>query len=66
MDRQNIERYIGAVSIVLGLVIASALVWELLFPSSHLLKIVGLIAFGTLCIFLRTVPPKFLISKPKK
>lgn len=66
MDRKNMQRYIHIITIVLGLVIASAVVWELFFPGSHLAKIAGFIAFGALCIFLRTVPPKFLVPKPKK
>lgn len=64
MERKNLQCYINMVTIVLGLVIASAVVWELLFPDSHLAKITGFIAFGALCIFLRTVPPKFLVPKP--
>ncbi len=66
MDRKNMQRYINIVTIVLGLVIASAVVWELLFPGSHQARITGFIAFGGLCIFLRTIPPKFFIPKPKK
>lgn len=66
MDRKTIQRYINAVTIVLGLVIASAVAWELFFPDSRFAKVTGFIAFGALCIFLRAVPPKFLIPKPKK
>ncbi|GJJ01794.1 hypothetical protein RugamoR64_23320 [Duganella rhizosphaerae] len=66
MDQKNMERYIPVVTIVLGLVIASAVAWELLFPDSHLAKVIGFIAFGALCVFLRAVPPKLLIPKPKK
>lgn len=66
MDRKNMQRYINIVTIVLGLVIASAVVCELIFPGSYLAKITGFIAFGALCIFLRTVPPKFFIPKPNK
>ena len=66
MDRKNMERYLNVVTIVLGLVIACAVAWELLSPGSHLAKLTGFIAFGALCIFLRAVPPKFLIPKPKK
>jgi hypothetical protein len=66
MDRKNMGRYANLVTIVLGLAIACAVAWELLFPGSHLAKITGFIAFGALCIFLRAVPPKFLIPKPKR
>ena len=66
MDRKNMEHYINIVTAVLGLVIASAVAWELIFPGSHLAKITGIIALGALCIFVRAVPPKFLIPKPKR
>jgi hypothetical protein len=66
MNRKNMERYVNVVTIVLGLVIACALVLELLFPGSRLAKITGFSAFGALCIFLRAAPPKFFIPKPKK
>lgn len=66
MDRKHIQRYIDVAAAIIGLVIASAVGWELLFPGSRLAEIVGIIAFGVLCIFVRAVPPKFFIPKPKK
>jgi hypothetical protein len=66
MDRKNIERYINLVAVVMGLIIASAVVWDLISPGSHLAKIIGFIVFGALCIFVRAVPPKFWIQKSKK
>lgn len=66
MDRKNIQRYINVATAVIGLMIAGAVAWELLFPGSRLAKIVGVIAFGVLCLFVRAVPPKFFIPKPKK
>lgn len=66
MDQKNMQRYIDVVTIIIGMVIASAVVWELLFPGSHLARIIGFVALGVLCIFVRAVPPKFLIPKPKK
>ncbi|RFP27609.1 hypothetical protein D0T21_22905 [Duganella sp. BJB476] len=58
--------YINAMISLLGLVIASATAWEMFFPDPHFVKMAGFIAFGALCIFLRAVPPKFLIPKSKR
>lgn len=66
MDLKNIQRYINVAVAIIGLVIAGVVAWELLFPGSRLAKIVGVIAFGVLCIFVRAIPPKFFIPKPKK
>jgi hypothetical protein len=66
MDQKNGKRYINTVIAVLGLVIASAVVWEMFFPDSHFAKVTGFIAFGMLYVFLRSVPRGFFISKPKK
>ena len=66
MDQKNIQRYFGSLTIVLGLVIAGAVVVDFFFPNSHLAKTSGFIAFGALCILVRAVPPKFLVPKSKK
>nr|WP_315398536.1 hypothetical protein [uncultured Duganella sp.] len=66
MDRKQIQRYINVATGAIALVIAIALVWEVLFPGSRLAKIIGVVAFGVLCCFVRAVPPKFFIPKLKK
>jgi hypothetical protein len=63
---KNVQSRINAVLILLGLLIGGAVVWGILSPNYRFAKIAGFMAFGALCIFLRALPRKYLIPKPKK
>lgn len=66
MDGRNAQIGATTVIILLGLIIGGAVVWDIISPNSHFAKVVGFTAFGALCIFLRALPRKFLVPKPKK
>jgi hypothetical protein len=66
MNADKIQRWINAVIVVLALSILGAVIWEVLSSGSKTARIIGYVAFGIIYIFLRAVPPRFLIPKPKK
>ena len=66
MSAEKTQGWTSAVIAVLALSIVGAVVWEVLVPGSKTAKIIASVAFGVLCMFLRALPRKFLVPKPKK
>lgn len=66
MNAEKTRRWANAAIAILVLAIAVAVIGELLLPGSKTLRIIGFVAFGMLCVFLRTLPRSFLVPKPKK
>jgi protein-S-isoprenylcysteine O-methyltransferase Ste14 len=66
MNAEKIQRWTNVVIVVLALSIVGAVIGEVLSPGSKTARIIGFVAFGILCIFLRALPRRLLIPKPKK
>ncbi|HZV67663.1 MAG TPA: hypothetical protein VFG03_22485 [Telluria sp.] len=64
MNAVERQRWIDFTIAIAVLLIAMAALWELA-TGSRAARIVAFAAFGVLCIFLRALPRKFLVPKPK-
>jgi membrane protein implicated in regulation of membrane protease activity len=64
MNAEKKQRCINFMIAMAACLIAVAAVWELA-TASRTARIVAFAAFGALCIFLRALPRKFLVPKPK-
>lgn len=66
MSPDKAQRWINVVIAVFVLFIVGAVIGDVLSPPSKTARIIGLVSFGALCIFLRALPRKFFIPNPKK